>query len=226
MAHLLVATAMGPGGGRSVSTSVSVPGANMSDCGTGGGLGCGWAALERWTYTSELAAGTYTFDLAVLATVAMEGSGIIARGNNWYDAYFPDDVLPVICATIDFWDDPSCADWNYGDSTCDVEANHFWAKTFHQIVTTDGLSFPASNSGGLKCDPPPPEEECDDDDDSYDDEEWATYCENDGGGGGGGGWELVCSTEWIKLEISYDGGNTWSTLWEGWGEVCEYMYME
>lgn len=36
-------------------------------------------------------------------------------------------------------------------------------------------------------------------------------------GGGSGN----CTEEYIIVEISYDGGATWETFWEGWAMVCE-----
>lgn len=44
-------------------------------------------------------------------------------------------------------------------------------------------------------------------------------CGGSGGGNGGGGGG--CVAEYFVVEISYDGGNTWHTLWEGWGTVCD-----
>jgi hypothetical protein len=225
--QLRLISTMGPTAGSPVSTLMANPGKPaFSDC-DGGGLGCGWADLMNWGYTWELVAGTYTYDLSILALVSMQGSGAIGRGNSWYDQLLPDEVFAVACASARFMDDPSCADWDNGSNTCDVEGNKFWAKTFHEIVTENGIPWPASNSGSLSCEPPPPPPPpgCgggDDDDD--DEEEYAYYCDgdDDGGGGGGGGWTKVCSTEYIWIEISYDGGETWSTLWEGYAEVCEY----
>ncbi len=42
-----------------------------------------------------------------------------------------------------------------------------------------------------------------------------------GSGGGGGGGGLSCHTEFIVIEISYDGGLTWWTWWQGDATVCE-----
>jgi uncharacterized membrane protein YgcG len=44
--------------------------------------------------------------------------------------------------------------------------------------------------------------------------------EGGGGSGGGSGGGGGCLTEYIILEISYDGGNTWSVWWEGYASVC------
>ena len=41
-----------------------------------------------------------------------------------------------------------------------------------------------------------------------------------GGGGGGGGGGHTCQQEYVIIEISYDGGNTWSVWWEGWAQMC------
>jgi hypothetical protein len=41
-----------------------------------------------------------------------------------------------------------------------------------------------------------------------------------GGSGGGGGGGLTCETDYLVIEVSYDGGLTWETWWEGAGQVC------
>jgi hypothetical protein len=43
----------------------------------------------------------------------------------------------------------------------------------------------------------------------------------DGGGSGTGGGGTSCHTEYVFIEVSYDGGSTWSTWWEGYANVCE-----
>jgi hypothetical protein len=42
-----------------------------------------------------------------------------------------------------------------------------------------------------------------------------------GGGDAGGSGSVTCHWEHMTIEISYDGGKTWSVWWEGWGQVCE-----
>lgn len=42
-----------------------------------------------------------------------------------------------------------------------------------------------------------------------------------GGGDAGGAGNVTCHWEYMTIEISYDGGRTWSVWWEGWGQVCE-----
>jgi hypothetical protein len=46
-------------------------------------------------------------------------------------------------------------------------------------------------------------------------------CGSSGGGGDPGTGGGNCHTEWVVIEISYDGGNTWQTYWEGTATVCE-----
>jgi hypothetical protein len=45
------------------------------------------------------------------------------------------------------------------------------------------------------------------------------------GSGGSGGSTATstasCRTEWVVVEVSSDGGASWSTYWEGWATVCE-----
>ena len=43
---------------------------------------------------------------------------------------------------------------------------------------------------------------------------------SDGGGGGGGGGG-GCTMQYGKIEVSYDGGATWETWWEGWYSECD-----
>jgi hypothetical protein len=42
-----------------------------------------------------------------------------------------------------------------------------------------------------------------------------------GGGGGGGAGGPTCWWDYGLIEISYDGGVTWSTYWEGWYLACD-----
>lgn len=37
----------------------------------------------------------------------------------------------------------------------------------------------------------------------------------------GGGDSEGCTTKYGKIEVSYDGGETWETWWEGWYTECE-----
>lgn len=45
-----------------------------------------------------------------------------------------------------------------------------------------------------------------------------------GSGSGGSGPPppsgTICNTEWMAIDISYDGGVTWTTVWEGLVKVC------
>jgi hypothetical protein len=40
------------------------------------------------------------------------------------------------------------------------------------------------------------------------------------GGGGDDGGGAGCHSEYIFIEISYDGGSSWQTWWEGYATVC------
>jgi hypothetical protein len=42
-----------------------------------------------------------------------------------------------------------------------------------------------------------------------------------GGGGSGDDDDDNCRTEYVIVEVSNDGGATWSTYWEGYATVCE-----
>lgn len=45
-----------------------------------------------------------------------------------------------------------------------------------------------------------------------------------GGGSDGGGSDPTgysCTWDYITIEISYDGGQTWHDFWSGWAQVCE-----
>jgi hypothetical protein len=45
----------------------------------------------------------------------------------------------------------------------------------------------------------------------------ATDCTGGGMPGTGSGG---CQSVFLIIEVSYDGGNTWTSVWEGWGTVC------
>lgn len=60
--------------------------------------------------------------------------------------------------------------------------------------------------------------------DPYAPEENAATASCGGGGGGGGsdsGGNYSCYWDYITLEISYDGGQTWEHFWSGWAKVCD-----
>jgi hypothetical protein len=46
-------------------------------------------------------------------------------------------------------------------------------------------------------------------------------CGGGSAGTGGGDADSACHWEWMEIEISYDGGQTWHPFWSGWGQVCE-----
>jgi hypothetical protein len=43
---------------------------------------------------------------------------------------------------------------------------------------------------------------------------------NSGGGNGGGEPPTQCSRQYVIIEVSSDGGNTWTNWWQGWITVC------
>jgi hypothetical protein len=65
--------------------------------------------------------------------------------------------------------------------------------------------------------------------DPYDPTGEGDDCDDGGGGSGGGGGESGtgdggpgnCRTEYVYIEVSYDGGKTWHGWWEGNATVCE-----
>jgi hypothetical protein len=42
-----------------------------------------------------------------------------------------------------------------------------------------------------------------------------------GGSTGGAGGNYTCWWDYVTLEISYDGGQTWHFFWSGWAQVCD-----
>jgi len=55
--------------------------------------------------------------------------------------------------------------------------------------------------------------------DPFEKEESGGGCDG-GGGGAGGGTTENCTSEWVIVERSDDGGNTWYTIYEGWVSTC------
>ena len=115
------------------------------------------------------------------------------------------------------WDNPvafvTCwLDWyqkNFG-----MEVHYRW----HLESYSGEVTNCPSGSSGPKTDP----EYFDQLYDPYDtyDPYGSSTCGGGGGGGGEGGGDAGCVVEYFVVDISYDGGNTWHTLWEGWGTVC------
>jgi hypothetical protein len=57
--------------------------------------------------------------------------------------------------------------------------------------------------------------------DPYGNEPNGGGCGGEGGESGGAGGSSTCHQEWVIVEKSDDGGNTWYTIYEGWATVCE-----
>lgn len=56
---------------------------------------------------------------------------------------------------------------------------------------------------------------------SYDPYAASTSDCGDTGGGGGGGGGSNCHLEYVRIEVSHDGGETWTTYVEGTATVCD-----
>jgi len=114
--------------------------------------------------------------------------------------------------------------------------------TYQAVCVREGFGFhtlrpvPYTFSGRvwMISPPPPPDPPCDPPPDDPPMDEirapgqlvMANSCGGGGGGGGdtgggSGGGGGNCTEHWGVIEVSYDGGATWETLWEGWYTECE-----
>jgi len=84
-----------------------------------------------------------------------------------------------------------------------------------QYLTKVNLGSPPQNPPP----PPPPPAGCEYQ--VFYDPDTCTSTGNPGNGTGGvGGYPNPCPVQWVVVEISYNGGATWSVLWEGWATTC------
>ena len=124
----------------------------------------------------------------------------------------------------------SCSDVATHESTCTSEFNNVIADAVH-TAHAFGRVFSKNRADAEICWGPGnqnPGGGCEDTEIyNYPDEPPQEECDGGGGGGGGGGGDggegggPICWSEYWIFEISYDDGETWEFLWEGWIEVCE-----
>jgi len=106
-------------------------------------------------------------------------------------------------------------DWYYLYPTYNMDANFRWHINEYggEVTSCGGGNAGPTNFTYAAEDP------------SYD--PYGTYdpgggsCQPGTTGSTSGGDGLVCHTEYIYIEISYDGGITWEGWWEGYATVCD-----
>lgn len=145
----------------------------------------------------------------------LRGSFVLAGTVQVRRGVFPGLKVPIGCyVTIS----KGCGSTNFQRGTCHLEKNTI--NTFFSVRGIDyqGGIWSGSMTLGDGCEAPPSTDNCSGG--GSGDPPFGTemLCQS----GGGGGQMLICSEAWVKLEISYDSGLTWETLWEGWGEECEW----
>jgi hypothetical protein len=120
----------------------------------------------------------------------------------------------------------SCPDVQYLSNTCASTTNSVTLTTRHVIKIPDYMPSVSNLNVNDHCDGPTPDQ-CnagggDDGDHQYETSKGSTKrasfsCD----GGGSDPSKLYCDIEWIRIEISYDGGATWEVWWEGYADVCD-----
>jgi hypothetical protein len=159
------------------------------------------------------------------AYMSTAGVSKIFRANNTYAGF---DAFTHVCFAV-----RTCPDEVSHVSTCEEEMNYVSFKTNHSIALYVTTMYPSiTNKSTWNMCAEPNEYGCgggggdDDDDEDYtgpppSTNQTATGQRATFSCGGDGGPDLVCHTEYLRLEISYDDGATWVVLWEGYGEVCD-----
>jgi hypothetical protein len=101
-------------------------------------------------------------------------------------------------------------------SQCTTAAYHYWLGIPAVILRLWNESISVTGSAGCYGD----QFEHDVNYDPFN--PTAPDCPGGGGGGGDGdGGGVDCRSEYIVVEVSFDGGNTWILWWQGTALVCE-----
>lgn len=121
-------------------------------------------------------------------------------------------------------------EWNGRNATGDQ-----WASGIHHVARGQCLYTWHARMSGIPAliaylhspqfgatTPPPGGEGCGGGDDGGDAAELNAESSCPPTGVGSGQSHLICTTVYLTIEISYDGGFTWETFWEGWGTECEF----
>ena len=102
-------------------------------------------------------------------------------------------LKPLLCATTN----DQCFDWASLVNTCATEYNRASVATVHTAITIFGIVYKSNTSAQESCRGP-----------------------EGGTGGGPSGGGIECHSEWQIVEISYNNGLSWTTIWSGYVDVC------
>lgn len=184
-------------------------------------------ACTRASLTQGVTSWVFSVDSYLVAQqgtaqfISTAGYGKVSRG--YYNPISSTTVLSCMRTG-----GRTCPDVSSLDQTCNATVNSATLTSQHVIQLAGYYPSLSSMNAHGNCDGPTPDL-CDG---GSGGDSITSYAQSIGvvrGGKahldcsniGGGGTDLVCEDEWIELDISYDGGMTWSPLWEGWGDVCD-----
>jgi hypothetical protein len=190
-------------------------------------IACGHLSIDEVGSQWEVVAGTYFKNASDTGVVDVTGTSQLYKNHNTYPAY--DSQQDLRCHRTA----NACGDFNWYTPTCSVEHNRLWAYTANSVVTIAGHYYGNSAQWTHTCEPA--EDPCGSGGGGGwgDETDYATGIArpklrssgpraNDCGSGAGGTEDSYCSSVYLVIEISYDGGATWSTLWEGEAQECDY----
>ena len=132
---------------------------------------------------------------------------------NWYEA--TPDPDPVSTDDGARWIEARV------EGHCTIEQNPYYI-TYHTYPVAFGgrvVTCPSGGGGGGVWEVQYITEPGDPSYDPYSSYGGMNVCSQGPHTGGDAGGDL-CHQEYVYIDISYDGGSTWSELWEGWATVC------
>lgn len=171
-------------------------------------------SLEDGNSTFSAYAGTFFLEEWMGAVYQLGGVSITRGGIPGFGGNLSCGALALRQA--------ECGTSEFLFATCGREKNvaNSWVR--HYAVTIFGANYTQVTTDRAECGPAN-DEACGGSGSGGGGPEGFFSCApGEGGGtGGGGGGNPSCHSEYAIIEISTDGGNTWTTWWEGWIEVCE-----
>jgi hypothetical protein len=181
-----------------------------------GDFACGglWVTLPESGYWAVNADVGYNDDL-VTGKLALIGDALMKRESS--------SIPEIGFLSCTAWNAHECADFTEFRDTCGYETNDV-SGTAKAEAYKNGVLYSRDLSDSNSCEPAKDAAACQDNtqimyDPTYDPAE-CSGGSSSGESAGGGGTPAGCTEEYVIVEISYDNGATWTTIWEGWADVC------
>jgi len=190
-------------------------------------IACGHLSIDEQGWQWEVVAGTYFKDPNQVGVTDLKGTSEMYKNHNIWPNFSEEQTLSCHQTAA------QCGDFNWYTPTCNVEHNRLWAFTANSVVTQGGHYY--GNTANITKTCEPQTDPCGSGGSGgwEDTTDYATGIARskprasrpgamDCGPGGGGTEDSYCSSVYLVIEISYDDGASWSTIWEGEAQECDY----